>query len=184
MGYTISRASVKRNKEQLEQLLKMKQTLVFKNIANPTRLAHKLREAIAAAGEFDEFKHLAELKTMYRFRTGANTVIAQYEVAFVEPEPLKKDDTQDPKPVAPEKKTMPDALNAMDVVGAAMKFSKEHEIHFPNAVLVDEDRIKLWRWTQEVEWNYIDHDGAGLTLTKKDIPEEVKWQPANSPKSA
>jgi hypothetical protein len=184
MGYTISRASVIRNKEQLEQLLKMKQTLVFKNISNPTRLAHKLREAIAASGEFDEFKHLAELKTMYRFRTGSNTVIAQYEVTSVEPEPVNKDNIQEPKPIVPEKKTIPEPLGELDVVATALKFSKEIEIHFPNAILSEEGKTKIWRWTQTVDWNYIDHDGAGLTLTKKDIPEEVKWQPSNSPKSA
>lgn len=183
MGYTISRASVTRNKEQLEQLLKMKTTLVFRDVANPQKLAYKLREAIAAAAHYDEFKHLAWLSTMYTFRTGVREVIAQYEILDIDPtipmpeRPGAEVEMPSKSIPIPEKKTIPDAQGIMEVVGYVLKFPREQEIHFPNAVLMDEDRLKLHKWTQEQDWKYIDHDEGGLTLTKRDIPKEVLWQP-------
>jgi hypothetical protein len=178
VGYTISRASVVRNLDQLEHLYKLKTTLIFKNVANPQRLAYKLREAIAAAKHYEEFAHLADLDFMYQFRIGVNEVVAQYEV--LEKQPTKAQDSQvTPKPKMPEKKTIPDAISLIDVLGFVLKFPKEHEILFPNAVLEADEKQRLYEWTQgdSIEWKFIDHEESGVTLTKKSVPEEVLWAP-------
>jgi hypothetical protein len=181
MGYTVSRAVIQRNLEQLEQLLKLKTTLVFKGVSNPQKLAYKLREAINAAKAFEEYQHLAELEFLYKFRVGPNELVAQFELLDSSPEkPGSNSDEKIPaKPKPPEKKTIPDASTLLDLLGFALKFPNEHEILFPHVDLTSEDKLKLYEWTrgEGITWRFIDHEEAGVTLTKRDVPKEVLWKP-------
>jgi hypothetical protein len=72
--------------------------------------------------------------------------------------------------------------SAAGVIGAVLKHKKEAaEIYLPNAQVSFENLVKIWKWTQapssEGEWFIIEHVGEGITLTQKEIPEELKWTP-------
>jgi len=175
MGYTISRKVVQRNLVQLEQLHEAQASLIFKT-PHPKRLAHKLREAIHAASEFEEYEHLGELKHSYQFKVRRGHVVAMYEppegVILVEQASPSKGQA-----LPPEKKTIPSAMSLMDVLTALLQFKDDPEITFPNAELSQEDKEKLFEWTKDKDWQYIDHEEAGVTLTKNEVPEEILWRP-------
>jgi hypothetical protein len=176
MGYALSRSSVIRNREQLEQLLQMQTTLVFKT-ANPQRLAYKLREAIAAAQMFEEFSDLASIRHMYKFKARSGEVIALYDY-----EPSTEGQTIEGKrferkPPVPEKKVVPGVINLVEILVAAIKMMEESEILFPNAAISEEDKGKMFEWAVENSWKFIDHGEGGLTLTRKKVPEEILWKP-------
>jgi hypothetical protein len=179
MGYTLTRASVIRNKAQLDQLLDLKTDLKFPT-KRPDRLAYKLREAIRAAALFEEYSQYAVLKDMYVLRETASGVLAEYrpvdptgEPIMVAPEQVKA------TPVTPESKTVPDAISLMEILGFIMHHPKEHEVSFPNASLSRDDKVRLSEWTRTdagEKWSFIDHDESGLTLTKKKVPADVIWK--------
>lgn len=189
MGYNLTMHSFRRNKAQLDQMLKHKMTLRFPT-SNPKRLAYKLREAIRAAGEFEETRHYFDaLSKTYQFHEHHGYIIAEY-VGIGEPEsigepieeiPLPKapvQKTASQKPLqAPPKKTVPDATVIIDVMAVAMSLEHEEEIYFPNVVVVDSDKIKIYNWANDLGWKYLDHEDRGITLTKKEIPDDILWSP-------
>jgi hypothetical protein len=89
-----------------------------------------------------------------------------------------------PKPRSPQKRSIPDALEYLEVLGAALKFPDEVELHFPNVVMLISDRRALLKWASANGWKYIDHEGAGVTLTKKDVPNEVLWREEDEAENA
>lgn len=173
MGYNISRHSVLRHRPQLDQLLETKQSVMFKS-PRPERLAYRLRQAVAAASQLEEFSKYAELRVLYKFRVEVEqkAVIAEYQ-AVSEGEIIG----QMSSIKRPGRKVLPEAMSLMDVIGAGLKFENEEELHFPNVWLELEERERLFKWTSDTTWSYISHEDAGLTLTKKPVPEEVKWTP-------
>lgn len=80
----------------------------------------------------------------------------------------------------PTRVTVHDATNLVDVLGGTMQMGGEEEIYFPNVVLALDEQKKLKLWTEQNEWQYIDHnDGVsdnGITLTKKHVDRGVLWQ--------
>jgi hypothetical protein len=176
VGYTKTRAVVKRNLEQLERLYRAKTTLTFKS-DNPTELAYKLREAIAAAKEFSEYEHLAELRTMYKFRTAPGRVIALYSVTEAPVETAEASVKTPEKKRKRKRKVVVDAVTLLDIVGAMIDFVDEEEVQFININLSEEDLFKAFVWGKENGWKLINHEEAGITLTKRDVPEEVLWTP-------
>jgi len=183
MGYTISHASIIRNKAQLDQMLETKASLRFDH-DDPKKLAYKIREAIASAIELSEahpeFKKYGELRECYTLRQGERVVVAEYSIPMEYLEGTKLEgEIKPPKPTPPKRKTLPDALSLADVLVYAIKLESDFELHFPSAVLDTDDRLTLFHWTEEEEqiWRYIDHDSSGVTLTKREVPEEVLWRP-------
>src|SRR5690606_4938906 len=165
IGYTVSRSVVKRNEPQLKELLQAKDSLYYRT-KEPEKLARYLREAINAAKEFEEYAHYAVLSKLYTFRVvheHPSRVEAVYNVAGeVSAEPLaaieeevssgqklsnlstpaSKPQTQPTQSTRP-KKTIPDAISIIDVLGFAMRLKDvETELFFPNARLKEEDKIR------------------------------------------
>jgi hypothetical protein len=71
------------------------------------------------------------------------------------------------------------------VIGAAIKYQDLHqEIHFPYARLTHSQLATVSTWTlstggeDTIPWRLIEHEGAGITLTRRDIPEEIVWKPS------
>lgn len=55
---------------------------------------------------------------------------------------------------------------------------KSKEIYYPDATdLSQEDLKRLWRWCEEYEWKIIWQEDKGLTLTKKEVPNDIVWSP-------
>jgi len=180
MGYSLTRHSIIRNLPQLRQLASARTTLRFPT-DNPKKLAYKLREAVAACGEVEEYASLyVALVDNYRFKEEENAVVAVYFTTSVEGEEHSSTSPAPTPRFAPEKKTMPAIFSLTDVLTVALKFTNEDELYFPDAGLNTEQKVKLHGWIQGHGWEYIDHTqggGTGLTLTKKELPEGVAWQP-------
>lgn len=186
MGYNLTKHSILRNLTQLEQLAQAQASLRFDSL-RPERLAANLREAIlACAHNQDEYKYLHDaLNGRYRFKVEKNHIIAEF-VGDVNQAKGKevKEKSLESRPEGrrlsiPEKKTISMALSLMDVMAAAYRFEEDEELYFPNSILDENDRLALYNWTQEEDnsWQYIDQMDKGLTLTKKEVPDEILWRP-------
>ena len=69
-------------------------------------------------------------------------------------------------------------VNLSGIIEGAKRYGvRVLEVYYPDAVLSEEDKGRLFRWTSENGWLIVDMEDAGLTLSKKDIPEEVQWKP-------
>jgi len=182
MGYKLTTNPVKRQLHLLEQLAASRETLSIPT-TNPRRLAYKIREAIAAAGEHSQYETLhSSISGRFKFREVTGAVIAD----CVEPDlptigmPIGEPSPSLP-PARPEKKTLPDAATLIEVLAGALKFPDESELFFPGISLKTTERLKLYNWAEPKGWKYIDHsagDGeGGLTLTKREVAEEILWTP-------
>jgi len=183
MGYNISKNSVLREKSLLDDLLEFRKTVEIPS-ANPRRRVSKIWEALKSAEALKkrhpEFTKYAELRDLYRFRqiqTGVRCEwVAESSLVLEESGMSTSDAAQLTQPT---RMNLPEARSLVDVIASAMRFENAPEIRFPNAVLREQDRIKLYKWTTETEvkWTFIPHDDAGLTLTTREVPEEILWKP-------
>lgn len=185
MGYNISRHSVIRNQPQLDELLEAKRDVLFPT-STPRNLAMKLWEALKSAEEFPEFQKYVKLKIMYEFRQVEDGVLCKYLIDDTMPAEKVKEIEEKPKAKASTRKPSsrlecPDAMNIYEVMGFALEHDNVEEIHFPDAILPPKSSQLLWEWTQkdDVEWQFISHDTAGVTLTKKAVPHEILWEPSS-----
>jgi len=180
MGYNISKNSILREKALLDDLLDFKKTVTIPS-ANPRRRVSRIWEALKSAEKLQkrhpEFSKYIILKDQYRFRqlsTGVRCEWISNEVDFKESETEKSNLIKQPT-----RMDLPEATSLVDVIAGAMRFEDAPEIRFSNAVLRDEDKIRLYKWTTEsgVKWTFIPHDDAGLTLTTREVPKEILWKP-------
>lgn len=177
MGYSYSRHTVTRNRPQLEQMLQalaQKASIHFPT-SDPHDLAYKLREARKAALRYEEFSQFHPLFVAFIIRETKTGVLAQYQdfprgiICDVVGEILLPQAQQ-------ERVSIPDAVEYLDIIGAALKNDSAMELTFSNASLGLKEKPKLLKWASENGWKYIDHNTGGLTLTKRDVPEEVLWK--------
>jgi len=176
MAYSISRSSIIRNLPQLELIYSAKSDLRFET-EYPRRLAHKLREAIASCKEFEEFSHLhTEIKANYIIKEKHDAVIAEYHPSPVGISPRSDTDVDDRQVDVQTKGTIVGATQMLDVIGGGIEGDKLEylDIHFPNAILSPEDLTKLYDWTQTTDWEIINHQEKGLSLTKR-VDEFGAW---------
>jgi len=179
MGYNLSRFSVNRNRPQLDQLIAAKSDLRFET-TRPRQLSYKIREALQAAKEFEEFEHYYdEIYPHFTFKEESNAVLAQYNFVPAGVS-TREDDIQSDSELGEQVKgTISSALSLLDVIGGGVEGDKDNysDIYFPNAVLKPDDQKKLWDWAQTAGWKFIDHQEKGLTLTKSDEFEDIIWRP-------
>ncbi len=177
MAYSISRSSIIRNIPQLELIYAAKSDIRFET-EYPRRLAHKLREAIASCKEFPEFEHLySEIKANYKIKEKPNAVIAEYDPSSPIGIPSGTDiDVDDRSVVTETKGTIVGATQMLDVIGGGIEGDKLGylDIHFPKVILSLEDLTKLYDWTQTTDWEIINHQDKGLSLTKR-VDEFGAW---------
>lgn len=179
MGYNLSRFSVNRNKPQLDLLLSATGDIRFET-ARPRQLSYKLREALLACKEFEEFKHYyAAINPNFTFKEEPDAVIAIYSPVSVGVPIGEMDVSEDRGLSKPAKGTVESARKLLDVIGSGVEGDKEGywEIYFPNAVLSRVDQKSLWDWTETTSWGFIDHQEKGLTLTKSEEYEDILWGP-------
>lgn len=178
MGYNTTIGPPRRMEEFLERLKKHRKTMEFAT-QNPSSLAYKLREAIYASQFHDRYEHYHELNSLYTFEERAGKVVAQYRGVDPKQVETKEGEPLEPEP-APERPAMTvgEAKTLEGVVGAAMQHGGgTEEIRFPNAILPTRQKEKLFAWAAENDWEIIDQDEGGLTLTRKDVPSEITWRP-------
>lgn len=194
MGYSKARSAVERVLPILNELYYKRQTVSLA-ASDSVALAYKLREAIYASQFHKDLEHLTGLKTMYEFRQMPGRVMCSFlgvdhsvvpalytEEAAAPAEEVKEFYAQvtpirseEPEP---SKMQLPDVETLHGVVGAVLRFGGTHEeIYFPDALLTEEEKEKLLSWCEssDAEWGFIDHETAGITLTRAEIAEELLW---------
>lgn len=123
---------------------------------NGPKLAYQLREALAVVNKFKEqYPRYYPLVSSYQFSVAGNTVIAR----------LKHPITVES--VRAVRLTIPNAVNAMEVVGAVLSH-KAPVMSFPNASMNPEELNKIKKWAASSD--YIvepSTSNGGLLLTHK-----------------
>lgn len=178
MGYNKSYGPIRRMQKYLDALLSSRRTMDFA-AQEPAKLAYRLREAIAASEEWDRYEKYTVLKDWYRFECEEGHVRARYQLR-VEPIEMKSKASETREVSTMPEVTVTEATTVTAVVGAGLKFNSHDEIRFPNAVLTPEEKLTLWKWCQTSGWEIIDHEEAGLTLTRKDVSEAILFRPGGS----
>lgn len=175
MPYNTSKRAVRRMMSYLQTLRENQGTDVTFTSQDPANLAYRIREALAGvekhSGDFGAF---LGLKDFFEFSVRPKVVYCRWIGERPAEEGIPRTD-------ALTSMTISEATSLTHVVGAAMKFrDNADELFFPNAVLDDLEKEKLFRWTQSepgAGWRFIDHEDGGTTLTRRDVDEDLLWQP-------
>lgn len=199
MGYSKAKTAIERILPLLNELYYKRQTVSLATV-DSVGLAYKIREAIHAAGHHKEYEHLTGLRSMYEFRQLPGRVQCSFQGVdpnLVKPlhttpvtEPARE--VVDMKPTEeidldlggllpadePQKIQLTEVDSLHGIVGAVLKYGSSHEeIYFPEAQLTTEEKEKLLAWcqSQDEDWGFIDHEEAGLTLTRAVVMEDLLW---------
>ena len=175
MGYSRSKRAVMRMLPFLEAIMESRMTgrpLVWET-DDPPRMAYRLREALHAARFHEEFQHFGRLRPHLGFKVGPKEVIAYWlapeVLPYITPEP------QAPKP---REVTVHEQVNVQDLLASMMSQHRTtFKVYFPNVLLEPGDMNTIYTWANEMGWALIDHEEAGLTLTKEPIDNDLKWSP-------
>lgn len=188
MGYNLTIGPPRRMEDYLKKLLHRKETIRFAT-DDPHSLAYKLREAIAASAEHERFIQYAKLKDMYKFRNQGDHVLAEYQRTFPQERVDGKDlapelDEDDDAPEAPEPEPgpsemeVPEAESLTEVVSFVLERGGQYsELIFPNATLMTPHLRRLHGFTKDRDWSIIERGEEGITLTRREVPEEITWTP-------
>lgn len=169
MSYNITRNAVDRMTHYLEILVENEMDKVFFESDNPSSLAYRLREAIFAVRKYPECSQFHTLYDEYRIGVRINGVecIQGIRDGAHVPVPAQRVGTIH----------LPEITTLTGLLGAAIRFKHTDELVFENVNLHPADKLHLYEWTGQRDWQYIDHLGAGLTLTKQEVDEELLWTP-------
>lgn len=145
----------------LEKMRKEKRTLRFLS-PKPKELAHSLRQALAAAEEFPEFRHYGALRNDYVIRAKSDAAVADYIVITpVVEEAAKKMEKRG---------EFLNVITLPDVIAATIKERAGVEtLVFPDANLSVEEKDILFDWTTQQGFNMIDSEEGGITLTTQAV---------------
>lgn len=165
----MTRNAVDRMAHYLEILTESEMDKIFFESDNPSQLAYRLREAIFTAGKYTEFSQFQRLSGEYKVSVLINGVECVRSV-------------RDGQHVAsPARKVgtvhLPEITSLTGLLGAAIRFGHADELVFGNVSLHSGDKLRLYEWTGQRDWQYIDHEGAGITLTKREVDEDLLWEP-------
>ena len=168
MGYSKSRRTVIRMQPFLDQILQSQENLVIP-AANPRKFAYKIREALHAASFHPDLAFYHEqIKPHFEFaehkkgvlvkRIGGGFVPKSVGVGF---EPVTIAERK------PMEKHLPEATTLTEIIGAAIKFSKNPILVFPSALLSDTSLAQLKTWAETEGWEVKEEEeGSELTLLK------------------
>lgn len=74
--------------------------------------------------------------------------------------------------------TVQSVVDLAGIIGAMMHYGRTLEVYFPDARLDENQLGRLYRWATGFKWKLIEHDGVGVTLSRRaDTPEEITWKP-------
>lgn len=174
MTYNKSRGAVYRHRAYLDAMLNGRKTLSWPS-SNPNSLAYKIREALAAAQEYEIFERYHELKHLYRISVNGGWV----EAVYLGPE---DDPISGLLARKPQRMRIEEASSVQAVVGACIELHERAvELFFPNVIVEDEENLApLFRWGARhmPPWKIIHHGEEGLTMTRRpDVDKEFIWTP-------
>lgn len=169
MGYNTTYGPIRRMRKYLEELDESRGETVRFATDDPRSLAYRLREALVACQEWSQGEPFRDLKGKYSFEEKGDFVVARWK-GPEEPSTVTES--------APEEMVVNEVENLDGIIGAAMKLGdKADQLRFPNAALMDPQRVKLFNWSEGTEWTFIDQGPGGATLTRREVPDDVRWTP-------
>ena len=194
--YKTTRDIFTRHEQTVKILLENRVTHIFRT-ENPRRIAYQLREAIHVAGLHDDLEAYAALRDLYSFELHPGFVRARWrgevEITKVEIQAdsveadrsggkeLSNDELEvEGKPFKDKLDVarLPNLFTLSGVIEGVKRFGpRVLEVYCPDAKLTEDELARLFRWAKEKGWTLIDNEDAGLTLTHKDVPEELRWIP-------
>lgn len=172
MGYKTRRRVVQKVLPYLERLNSLKQqrkSLLF-NHPTPKRLAYDLRQALAVASRFEEYREYAKLGRNFRFKVHPRGVEANYyEDAYYGSEPVHYEVGE----------IFPNVSDLVGVVGAVIDSEERNPVSliYPNVVLGELEMVKVWTWAHTKGFVTILLDNGGLKLARQLQPGEEAWEP-------
>ena len=164
MPYSRSLNAISRVEGILDQMVKGESDLEFKH-PEPNKLAYWIHNAIAVARRAPDHERYAQLDRKYKIRIRVGKVTCEYRDKSVQA--VLKEQMS--------KITFADVDNVVGIVGA-MVAHKPQEGFFPDAFLSADELVTLHKWTQATGYFIVNHEDAGITVTKND-PGVVKWEP-------
>ena len=169
MSYNVSKAGIDRMRHYLDVLVESELTEVVFETDNSPQLAYRIREAMFSVQNYSDHSQYHNLRREYRVFVGIGAVTCRRDM-------LRGEHFQQP---AREIGTihLAEIILLTGVIGAAIRFKIARQLVFPNVKLTHEDKARLYKWTATRDWQYIDHMGEGLTLTKNEIDEDLLWSP-------
>lgn len=205
MGYNTSKKVVVRNIKILRRLAAERKTFsVEVRPASVKRRYYEIREALEAVKHHEEYKEFHHLGVLYELVKGKASIKFRYkaktadeltaeEIAEIlaaskrdyesrkasrESIELSENPPEPVKETVKESKKVSDVHDFIQIISAVAALSTTcDELYFPDAYLEDNERLRLYEWCKESGWKYIDHEGAGITLTRKDIDPFILWEP-------
>jgi len=178
MGYNKSLASVERMIVYLRQIARarIREENLEWTVDDPTVLAHKLRQALYAAQYHKPHRHFGRLRSHIKFLVRKpDTVIGKWMDLDLLNEALMEESE-----IVQEIKVDYEA-GILDIIAevSAQPLTLE-QAYFPRAMLTEVEMGQLFEWAEENDWAIINHEEAGLTLTKRPITDEIKWRPTDA----
>lgn len=171
MAYNTSRACVLRMRKYLNDMRQARRTIGWPATQSmpASILARRIREALYAAQQHEEFADFHSLRDLYKISPGQGWVEARWTM----PEAGEV--------IVPERKVIEEVNNTEGIVGACVQFAQTaNELFFPKVVDLPEEKLLLlfkWATTQQPKWNIINHYEEGLTLTRRETNPEFFWRP-------
>lgn len=180
MGYNTTYGPPRRMSDHLDELLRREETVRFAT-DNPHSLAYKLREAIYASQFHEKYEHYHKLGDWYTFRVKSDHVLCEYQ--HTRPMTLKEAKESEPEDATPDQSGLsemqiPEAEDLMGVVNATLQRGDSYdELKFPNATLMATHLERLYNFAEGKGWSIITHGDEGITLTKREVPDEITYTP-------
>lgn len=175
MPYNTSEAAAMRMKRYLDDMKDGRDVIRWPT-REPQKLAHRIREAIAAARHQAREKGKSvwipytELKYFYQLHAKDGFV----EARWIGPEGGPKlEHAKIPKP-----ETVKDVRDLQSIVGVILEMNQDAiEIHFPDAELTKDGLMTLHKWCGKNDWTLIDEHENGVTITQRKVDDILAWDP-------
>jgi endogenous inhibitor of DNA gyrase (YacG/DUF329 family) len=165
MPYQATKNVVERVKNTLDSLMSASGDVTIPSQV-PHKLAFQIHNAVAICAQFPEFIKYATLKGKYKVRVRAGKVLCELRAGDTSPVAVS---------VAEMSKMSFDNVTTIEGVVGAMVENKPSEGYFPNCSLNAQELIDLWRWADTNHYHIIDHEDAGVTVTREN--SELVFKP-------
>lgn len=169
MSYSIRKENIDRLGDFLDILVDSQADQVAFECHDSTRFAYKLRQAFFAARHHAAYSMYHNLQDDYQVLAKVGHVVCKR---------VQKDGEHFRVEAATVGTLQLSEITTLTgVFGAAIRFKNVEELWFPSVTLIPETKLRVYEWTAERDWQFIDHHGEGLTLTKKEVDKDLPWTP-------
>lgn len=165
MPYLATKLAVERVLNSLNSMLNAEGDITFPT-KEPHKLALQIHNAIAVCEQWSEYIKYSKLRVKYKVRVRAGKVMCELRVG---------DGGTEGEGVIEMSKMTFDNITSVESVVGAMVENKPREGYFPHVSLNAQELVDLWRWAQLNYYHIIDHEEAGVTVTREN--SELVYKP-------